>query len=133
MTIPFACVAAAFLLIYAIRVAVIVALRGTGRFDNRHPRDQQAKLEGWGKRANAAHANSFEGFGPFAASVFVAHLGHADPQWSTLLAVVYVVARTVYPVLYVANVSTARSLVWGVGFLATLALFILPWVAPSAG
>ena len=80
MTIPLACIAAAFALIYAPRIAVVVAqAKQAEGFDNKHPRDQQAKLTGWGRRANAAHLNAFESFAPFAAAVLVAHVTHADP------------------------------------------------------
>jgi len=134
VTVPFACVAVAFLLIYAIRIPVIVAqLRAGGGYDNRNPRDQQAKLDGWARRAVAAHANAFEGFAPFAAAVVIAHLGHADPGWSTALAVIYVVARAIYPVLYIANISLARSIVWLIGFSATTSLFLLPFLTASPG
>ena len=46
----------------------------SGGYNNHNPRDQQADLEGWGKRALSAHLYGFEGFAPFAAAVFVAHL-----------------------------------------------------------
>ncbi len=128
MTIPFACVIVAFLLIYAIKIPIAFAMRaaGNGKYDNNHPRDVQAKLDGWGKRAVGAHQNSFEAFGPFAASVFVAHLGHANERTSAILAVVFVVARVIYPFIYVADKATLRSSVWGIGFAATLGLFFSP-------
>jgi uncharacterized MAPEG superfamily protein len=129
MTIPFACVFVVFLLIYAPRVAVVVALaRLPEGMDNKHPRDQQAKLTGWPRRANAAHNNTIEAFPPFAAAVVVAHLAHADPGWSSILAVSFVIIRMIYPILYVANVDRLRSTVWILGLFATAGLFVLPWL-----
>jgi uncharacterized MAPEG superfamily protein len=127
MTVPFACVGIAVLLIYFPRLFVWRAQSlAAGGYDNKHPRDQQAKLEGWGRRANAAHLNAFESFAPFAASVFVAHLGGGSPQMATMLAVSHVVCRVVYSILYIANLDKLRSTVWTLAFLATLGLFGLP-------
>ncbi|MEO8878625.1 MAG: MAPEG family protein [Polyangiaceae bacterium] len=128
MTIPFWCLAIAFLLVYAVKIPVAIAMFkvGGGKYDNDHPRDQQAKLQGWGRRANAAHQNAFEGFAPFAAAVFVAHLGGGSPHTASLLAIAYVSARFVYNGLYIGNISTLRSAVWGIGFASTLGLFLLP-------
>jgi uncharacterized MAPEG superfamily protein len=128
MTIPFACVIVAFVLIYAVKIPIAFAMRaaGNGRYDNHHPRDVQARLDGWGKRAVSAHQNAFEAFAPFAASVFVAHLGHANERTSAILAVTFVGARIVYPVLYVADQATLRSSIWGIGWAATLGLFLSP-------
>lgn len=128
MTIAFWCLPVAFLLVYASKIPVMVAQvkAGDGRYDNHHPRDQQAALTGWGKRAVSAHLNGFEGFAGFAAAVLVARAGGGNEHTAGLLAVVYVVSRVVYIALYLADVATLRSAVWAVGFFATLWLFVLP-------
>ena len=41
-------------------------------------------------------------------------------------AITYCVARTIYPLMYMANIGVARSAVWTVGFGATCGLFALP-------
>lgn len=128
VTIPFVCVLIAFLLIYLPKIPLSVAMAKEGAgYDNKSPREQQARLTGWGARARAAHMNAFESFPPFAAAVVIAHLAKADPVWSAKLAIAHVAARTVYPLIYMANLGTLRSLVWGVGFLATIGLFVLPF------
>lgn len=43
-------------------VAARAQSMSAGGYDNNHPRDQQAALVGWGKRANAAHNNTLESF-----------------------------------------------------------------------
>ena len=127
MTLPFWCLFVSALLIYATKVPLAMAMaKSPGGYDNKMPRDQQAKLEGWGKRAAAAHANGFEAFGIFAASVFVAHLGHGSEKWSGILAMGFVASRTVYPVLYIANIHVARSTVWTIGLACAGGLFLLP-------
>ena len=127
MPISFYCVAIAFLLIPLTKVPVGVAQgRQKGGYDNRNPREQQAALTGWGRRALGAHANTIESFPGFAAGTLIAEVGGADPTWSARLAIAFVVARVVYPALYIADVDKARSLVWSVGMLATLGLLLLP-------
>jgi len=129
MTTAFVCVLLAWLLIYLPRLVVIVAIRqGSERFDNNHPRLQQARLTGWGQRAQAAHQNSVEAFAPFAAAVIIAHLAGADRNHMTLLAIAFVVLRTLYCVVYVADQATLRSAVWAVALAANLGLFLLPWL-----
>ena len=126
MTTPFLCVFITFVLIYFPRILVVVATIQSGqKVDNNHPRDQQAQLQGWGRRAQAAHNNAFEDFAPFAAAVVVAHLAHADPGKSAMLAVAHVVARGLYPLIYVANIGALRTAVWSIGLLTTAGLFLL--------
>jgi uncharacterized MAPEG superfamily protein len=126
VTIPLVCVFLAFLLIYLPKIPLSVAMaKSPGGYNNRQPRDQQAALEGWARRAAAAHANGFESFAPFAAAVFTAHLGGVDADTSAILAIVHVAARTIYPVAYIAGIHILRSTVWSIGFGATVGLFIL--------
>jgi uncharacterized MAPEG superfamily protein len=130
MTTPFLCVLLAAVLIYLPRGFVIAGQVGRPEgLDNRHPRDQQAKLEGWARRAHAAHLNTLEAFPVFAAGVLIAHLSGADPGWSSRLSIVFVVARVIYPFIYMADVDKLRTAVWTVGFLAALGLYVLPWLA----
>ncbi|MBK6599508.1 MAG: MAPEG family protein [Proteobacteria bacterium] len=103
-----------------------VAKSGFENFDNRRPRDWLAKQQGWRARAHAAQQNSWEALLVFAAGVLSAHLAQAPQDWVNLVALVFVAARLLYIALYVTDRSTARSLVWAVGFLASLSLF---WLA----
>lgn len=131
MTIAFWCIPLAYLLVYASKIPLGVAQYQSsgGKYDNRHPRDQQAKLEGWGKRALGAHLNGFEGFMGFAAAVLVAHVGGGNPHTTDMLAVAYVVLRVVYVGLYLANIHLLRSTVWSLGFGIIVWLFALPALA----
>lgn len=128
MTIAFWCIPIAYLLVYATKIAVGVAQYrfGGGKYDNRHPRDQQAKLEGWGKRSLAAHMNGFEGFMGFAAAVLVAHVGGGNSHAADMLAVAYVISRAIYIAAYVADIHLLRSTVWSLGLGIILCLFALP-------
>lgn len=129
MTTPFVCIFIAFLLNLMSKGPLAFAMsRRIGGYDNKHPRDQEAALEGWGRRAFAAHLNGFEAFPAFAAAVLVAHIAGADPLWSSRLAVIFVLARALYLPLYIFNLDILRSMVWMVGIGATCGLFLLPFL-----
>jgi uncharacterized MAPEG superfamily protein len=121
MTIAFWCVLFAGLLPY---VAASIAKAGGERFDNRTPRAWLDRQEGFRARANAAQANSFEAFPLFAAAVIVAHLTAAPQDRVDGLAAIFVAARIAYIVCYLADWHWARSVVWLVGLLATLTIFV---------
>ncbi len=127
MTIAAWCLVAAFVLIYLPRGAAIRgAIRQDGDYDISNPRAQQARLQGSAARAQAAHLNMVEAFGPFAAAVLLDHLFAVDVFWRDTLAVVFVAARILYIPAYVRDWGYGRTAIWAVGLLATLALFLLP-------
>jgi uncharacterized MAPEG superfamily protein len=126
MPIAFWSVFAAFCLVYLAKVPVGIAQNALGRYDNRNPREQQARLEGWGKRAHAAHLNSFEGFAPFAAAVALNHLAGGDAALAGKLGVAYVISRVIYIGLYIADVHLVRSVVWAAGMGCIVGLFVSP-------
>jgi uncharacterized MAPEG superfamily protein len=126
MATTFWCIVAAWAVVYLTKLPVAVAMHQAGGYDNRHPRAQQSTLTGWGARALAAHQNGFETFAPFAAAVLMAHIGGGPAGLVTSLSVLFVVSRLAYVACYIADLSALRSAVWGVGFLATLGLFVSP-------
>jgi uncharacterized MAPEG superfamily protein len=126
------CLPAAFVLVYAPKLLTAAAMaRQPEGYDNRDPREQHARLPPTGKRAQAAHLNGFEDFAPFAAAVLTATLCGAPAGLTNALAIVHVVVRVVYPVLYIRGIDRMRSAVWAVGWLTTLGLFLAP-LAPAA-
>jgi uncharacterized MAPEG superfamily protein len=120
------CVPAAWLLVYSSKIPIAVAMQQAGGYDNHHPRAQQAELTGWGARSVAAHLNGFETFAPFAAAVLLAHVAGATTPLVDALAVVFVASRAVYVSCYIADLATLRSIVWTIGIVATLGLFLAP-------
>jgi uncharacterized MAPEG superfamily protein len=126
MTTPFWCILIAALLPYVWSGASVRArAQQFGTVDNKLPRAQQARLEGWGARANAASANAFETFPFFAAAVIVAHIAGASPGTSATWALVYIAARVLHGVFYVSDIDRLRSLAFGVGVVCNVALFVL--------
>ncbi len=127
MTYPFYCLAAAFLLTYLTKLplAVAMAKESESGYDNRNPRDQQARLTGWGRRSLAAHQNSFEVTPLFAAAVITAYLFQADAYWSAVWTSIFLASRILYIIFYIRDVNLMRSTVWIIGMASCVALFIL--------
>jgi uncharacterized MAPEG superfamily protein len=125
--IPWISLLVAVALVYAPRWLVVTPamLKSPGGYDNRNPREQQAKLEGAAKRAQAAHLNAFEAFPPFAAGVLACEFRHVAPDRVAYLCLAFLAARTLYAIFYVANIHQVRSLCWTIGFLCAGALLVL--------
>eukprot|EP00002_Diphylleia_rotans_P005792 TRINITY_DN1498_c0_g1_i1.p2 TRINITY_DN1498_c0_g1~~TRINITY_DN1498_c0_g1_i1.p2 ORF type:complete len:192 (+),score=36.08 TRINITY_DN1498_c0_g1_i1:71-646(+) len=121
-------IAAALIMVTKIPVIAAQGLQGQRGLDNSNPRGQQEQLTGWGKRAVAAHQNTIEAFPVFAAGVIIA-TPYANILIVSRLCIMFLASRIVYPVLYLADLASLRSLVWSVGFLSSMALLFLvnPW------
>lgn len=126
MSIPFWCVFITALLIYVARTPVARAMKEQGGYDNHLPRQQQARLTGFGARAVAAHQNSFEAFMLFAAGVLMAHTTQTQGYLIDWLAIVFVIARVIFLGCYWADLAWQRSLAWFVGLLCSLLLMLSP-------
>ena len=121
MTTAYWCVLVVALMPY---VASSVAKAGGERYNNRDPRRWLEQQQGFRARADAAQANSFEAFPFFAVAVIVAHLTQAPQDRVDALAVIFIVARASYIVCYLADWHWARSIVWTIGFVATITIFV---------
>jgi uncharacterized MAPEG superfamily protein len=87
------------------------------------PRQWLAKQIGFRARANAAQANLFESLPLFFAAVIIAQMRGTSQATVDLLALAFVASRVTYLICYVANWSTARSIVWLVGIVCVIAIF----------
>ena len=126
MTTPFWCLLIAVFLPYVLSTAGgYFRVKQFGTLDNKHPRAQAARLEGTGARCYASQQNAWEALPVFAVAVLVAHLAGADPGASASAAVLWVVARVLHPVFYLANIDWARSLAFLVAMGANVWLFVL--------
>jgi uncharacterized MAPEG superfamily protein len=129
MTTAFWCVFIAGLLPY---LASLAAKVGAGDFNNEAPREWLMKQGGYRARANAAQQNSFEAFAFFAAAVIIAHLTRGPQAQVDTLAMVFVAARAAYLVVYLAGWGTVRSLIWAVGMVCTVWIFLTPAISRGA-
>jgi uncharacterized MAPEG superfamily protein len=123
MSLPVACVAAAWLQLYLPRLAVMSAQLGQPEGDNRNPRAQQARLDGWAARARAAEQNGHESFAAFASAVILCLVRGADGPSVLIPCVTFLVLRTIYVAVYIGDVPQARTLVWSGALLSIGALF----------
>ncbi|HAT41997.1 MAG TPA: hypothetical protein DCS87_09790 [Rheinheimera sp.] len=115
---------AVVLLPYLARIPVARAMNQLGGYDNHLPREQQAKLQGLGARANAAHYNSFEALQLFLAA-FAACVASGNTDSSMqLLAWLYVACRVGFIVCYLADWALARSTVWMIGVIAVMSMIV---------
>ena len=93
---------------------------------NRHPREEVGDLPPHRRRAYAAHQNAYENFPFFAAAVIVAVTSGAPLAAVNGLALIYLVLRILHGLCYVGNYSTPRSIVYTLGLLVNIAIFVLP-------
>lgn len=94
-------------------------------FNNHTPRHFQAALSGWRARAHWAHQNGMEAFPLFAAAVLLAEFRAAPQVWIDRLALGFIVLRLIYGALYIADRANWRSIVWALGFLCCVGLFVI--------
>lgn len=125
MTSMMICLFIAILLPIVSKAPLAMAMNREGGYNNRYPRQQQAKLTGFGARARAAHENAFEALIMFAPALLAAVVTQQTGDLAQTLAITFVVARIAYLVCYLADIHWLRSLVWAAGYLCTLGLVIL--------
>jgi uncharacterized MAPEG superfamily protein len=105
--------------------ATVAAAKWTDpAFENHDPTAWAAGTDKLRRRLVAAQRNGFEGFPAFAAAVLLAQQLGAAQTRVDLLAVGYVVCRLAYIGCYAADRPSARSAVWGLGFLCVLVIFL---------
>jgi uncharacterized MAPEG superfamily protein len=100
--------------------------KGGARVDNHNPRDWAAALQGYRRRAFAAHNNAFEAFPLFAVAVVLAEANGTSPGHIDALALAFIAARIGHAVCYMADWATPRSILWALGWFSSIALFTLP-------
>ncbi|EAR54932.1 putative membrane protein [Photobacterium sp. SKA34] len=103
---------AAALLPYIAKIPLAVAMHKAGGYDNNHPREQQAKLDGFGARALAAHQNAFESLIIFAMAVLLAIATSTTNENIQFLALLHIGFRVIYHILYLTNHGILRSISW---------------------
>ena len=104
----------------------ITANRQVGPRYAMSPRDEPRQLTGAAGRLQRALINHFEGLILFTIAVVVVTLSDRSNAVTQMAAWVYLGARVLYVPAYVFGLSPWRSLIWFVGFLATLAMLVMP-------
>jgi uncharacterized MAPEG superfamily protein len=93
------------------------------------PRDEPMALTGRAGRLKRAMENHFEGLILFTLAVVVVSLSGAASGFTALCAWIYLAARVLYVPAYAFGLTPWRSVAWGVGFLATLAMIVAALLA----
>ncbi|MDB9486802.1 MAPEG family protein [Dolichospermum circinale CS-537/01] len=94
-------------------------------YDLSAPRAMFDKLPPYAQRATWAHENSFEGFMVFAAAALMAYVtGVHSPQGGNA-AIIFIIARLLYSIFYIANIPLLRSLMFGIASFSSGTLFYL--------
>lgn len=125
MTTLLICALLAVLMPYLAKAPVALTMNKLDGYDNKHPRDQQSKLTGFGARALAAHQNCFEALAVFAVALAVVLGTNNVHQVTELLAITHIVARVLYCVFYYLNLDILRSLLWFIGLGAAVAMIVV--------
>lgn len=100
-----------------------IAKAGARGYDNRDPRGWATRQDDPRRsRANAAQLNAFEAFPAFAAGVALADIAGVTDSRIALLAIVFVAARILHGLFYIANRATLRSFAWLIGIACSFAL-----------
>ncbi|MCF3974085.1 MAPEG family protein [Paracoccus salsus] len=113
-------------LLQAIQFAAfsIAANRQVGPSVAMGPRDDPPALSGIAGRLQRALNNHFEGLILFTLAVVLVTLGGAASGLTAACAWIYLVARTAYVPAYVLGWVPWRSVIWTVGFAATLVMIL---------
>jgi uncharacterized MAPEG superfamily protein len=88
------------------------------------PRDQHRPLTGVAGRLQRALANHFEGLILFGIAVTVVTLADKGSTLTAACAWTYLAARVVYVPAYVLGWAPGRSLIWFLGFFATVIMLL---------
>ena len=114
----------AAILIYVPYLLVAFARVQIG-YDLSAPRSMFDKLPPYAQRATWAHENSFEGFMVFAAAALMAYVtGVTSPQGGNA-AIIFIIARLLYSIFYIANIPLLISLMFGIDSFSYGTLFYL--------
>ena len=88
------------------------------------PRDKPVQLTGIAGRAQRAMQNHFEALILFTIAVVAITLSEKSSGLTATCASIYLIARILYVPAYLQGLSPWRSLIWFIGFTATVLMLI---------
>ena len=125
MTIAFWTLLAAIAFPWLMAVIKKSALASNGYYNNSAPRAGLENLQGVSQRALWAEKNSFEILPAYIAAVVVAHMAGAVQAYIDLIAILFITTRALYALCYLMNWATLRSIVWTLGLICIVSLFVI--------
>ncbi len=81
-------------------------------------RDAPFTVPPWVERGRRAHANMVENLIPFACLVLVAHVGGKANDMTAFASQLFLGARVVYTLVYMAGIPLLRTLIFAIAFTA---------------
>jgi uncharacterized MAPEG superfamily protein len=118
-------------LIYLLTLAPIKPL-SRGEFKNSVPRDPAFYAPPLRARVLGAHINGIETFPFFAAAILLAEMKGGSQNLVDHLAMGFLIVRLGFVWAYIAGRPTTRTLLWNLGFLLNVLIFISPLAWPQA-
>ena len=112
------------LVLVLIVVQVLFAMSQVGLPMLARPRDDMPRLTGVAGRMERCVANSVTAMALFAPAVLILAAREGFGGGTLLATQVFLIARLAYALLYTAGIPWARTAVWGLGFFATLYLYV---------
>jgi len=104
--------------------SVYFRIKQFGSVNVNQPRAQAGQLEGPGARIVAAQLNAWEALLVFAAALFIANIMGVDAKTINLASAMFISARVLHALFYIAGQAPLRSLSFIVAFGSCLWLFI---------
>ncbi|MDT1063503.1 MAPEG family protein [Paracoccus sp. CPCC 101403] len=98
--------------------------RDVGAAWNAGPRDRQPEFSPRTGRLRRAVNNHFEGLILFTIAVLLVMVTDTDSLLTAVCAWLYLLARILYVPAYALGWSPWRSLIWAIGFVATLVMIV---------
>lgn len=105
-----------------VQAEILGKTKAAGSAWNVGNRDKEPEWPAWIQRTTRALNNHKESFPLFLTAVLVVHLSGAADRTSAAACVVYVIARALHGVLYVAGITKIRTVAFLTGFGAVLVL-----------
>lgn len=115
---------AALLQVAQIGLSAMSMNRDVGASWNASPRDNQPEFSALTGRLRRAVSNHFEALSLFTIAVLMVSLEDRSNVLTVFSAWLYLAARILYVPAYAFGRSPWRSVIWAVGFLATMAMII---------
>lgn len=87
-------------------------------------RDDAPAPTGAAGRALRAHHNLVENLVPYGAAILCAHAAGVSNSYTVIAAIVFLGARVVHALSYIAGITGLRTVAWNVGVLATIVIAV---------
>lgn len=113
------------LIVVTILVQVLLALPKVGLPYLATPRDEDRDAGIMAGRALRALNNSVTAMALFAPAILILALKDGFTGTTLMMAQLFMIARLLYLIIYLAGIPWVRTLVWLAGFLATVYLYVL--------